>query len=69
MPCTKPSCTEIGAVNLVARQLARAAGERQAAFLEAVDAIGDFHRLDDVLLDEHDAGAFRLDFDQFVSDC
>ena len=56
-------------MDLLARQLLRGAGERQAAFLEAVDAIGDFHRLDDVLLDEHDAGAFRLDFDQFVSDC
>ena len=32
-------------MDLLARQVARAAGERQTALLEAVDAIGDFHRL------------------------
>ena len=44
-------------MDLVARQVARAAGERQTAFLEAIDAIGNLHRLDDILLDQHDVAA------------
>ena len=52
---------EIGGVDRVARQLGRPAGQRHAALLEAVDAVGDRQRLHDVLLDEDDAGALRLD--------
>ena len=51
------STSEIGAVNLFARQFRWPARERHPALLEAIDAIGDLHRLHDVLLDQHDAGA------------
>ena len=43
---------EIGFVDRVARQLRRAARKRHAALLKTIDAVGDRHRLGDVLLDE-----------------
>ena len=46
------SCPEIGGVDLLAVELGRPAGERHAALLEAVDAVGDLQRLHDVLLDQ-----------------
>src|SRR5579884_52824 len=53
--------TEISAEDLLARERAGPAFERDAPFLEAVDAIGSPHRLYDVLLDQDDAGALGLD--------
>ena len=55
--CSHP---EIGGVDGVAGELGRAAGERHASLLEAVDAVGDGERLHDVLLDDDDCRAFRL---------
>ena len=52
---------EIGRVDGFAGQLGGAAGERHPALLEAIDAVGDRHRLDDVLLDDDQAGAVGLD--------
>ena len=43
---------EIGGMDGFARQLGRPAGQRHAALLEAVDAVGDRQRLHDVLLDD-----------------
>ncbi len=43
------------------RELRRTAGERHASLLEAVDAVGDGKRLDDVLLDDDQAGPLGLD--------
>ena len=42
----------------------RPAGQRHPSLLETIDAIGDRHRLDDVLLDQDHAGALRLDVRQ-----
>ena len=46
---------EIGGVDGVAGQLAGTARQRHPAFLEAIDAVGDGERLDDVLLDDDEA--------------
>ena len=52
---------EIGLLDRFARQAAGGPGERDPAFLEAIDAVGDGQRLGDVLLDDDDRRARSLD--------
>jgi hypothetical protein len=57
----RASVAEIGIVDRLPRQFLWSTGERHAALAEAVDPVGDLERLDDVLLDDDDAGALTLD--------
>src|SRR5271166_5686749 len=52
-----PSSAEIGGVDHFARQFRWLSGERHAPFLEAIDAIRDGERLDNVLFDHYQACA------------
>src|SRR6516164_3901925 len=57
------SCSraKISAVNLLARQFPWTTRERKAALLEAINAVGDLHCLNYILLDQHHTGTFSLD--------
>ena len=46
--------SKIGLLYRFARQLLRLTGERDAAFLQAIDALGDGERLHDILFDDDD---------------
>ena len=55
---------EIGRGNVFAGEVVWPALERDAAFLEAIDAVGDGKRLVDILLDHDDGGPLGDDHRQ-----